>query len=95
MELVLWFFAIITVLIGGYFLIRFVIKLYTGCNNQQADKRIQRFFNGTASTSIVNDSMLIADIELTIKSVIGDNRYDKLIRLNYGGCTLFSDYCPL
>lgn len=82
MELVLWFFAIITVLIGGYFLIRFVIKLYTGCNNQQADKRIQRFFNGTASTSIVNDSMLIADIELTIKSVIGDNRYDKLIRLN-------------
>ena len=82
MELVLWFFAIITVLIGGYFLIRFVIKLYTGCNNQQADKRIQRFFNGTASTSIVNDSMLIADIELTIKSVIGDNRYDKLIQLN-------------
>lgn len=82
MELVLWFFAIITVLIGGYFLIRFVIKLYTGCNNQQADKRIQRFFNGTASTSIVNDSMLIADIENTIKSVIGDNRYDKLIRLS-------------
>lgn len=82
MELVLWFFAIITVLIGGYFLIRFVIKLYTGCNNQQADKRIQRFFNGTASTSIVNDSMLIADIENTIKSVIGDNRYEKLIRLS-------------
>lgn len=82
MELVLWFFAIITVLIGGYFLIRYVVKLYTGCNNQQADKRIQRFFNGTASTSIVNDSMLIADIENTIKSVIGDNRYDKLIRLS-------------
>ena len=82
MELVLWFFAIITVLIGGYFLIRYVVKLYTGCDNRQADKRIQRFFNGTASTSIVNDSMLIADIELTIKSVIGDNRYDKLIQLN-------------
>lgn len=82
MELVLWFFAIITVLIGGYFLIRFVIKLYTGCNNQQADKRIQRFFNGSASTSIVSDSMLIADIENTIKSVIGDNRYEKLIRLS-------------
>ena len=82
MELVLWFFALITVLIGGYFLIRHVITLYTGCNNQQADKRIQRFFNGTAPTSIVNDSMLIADIENTIKAVIGDNRYDKLIRLN-------------
>ncbi|MBQ9248633.1 MAG: hypothetical protein IJ171_08635 [Ruminococcus sp.] len=82
MELVLWFFIILIVLIIGYFLIRFVIKLYTGCNNQQADKRIQRFFNGTASTSIVNDSMLIADIENTIKSVIGDNRYEKLIRLS-------------
>lgn len=82
MELVLWFFIILIFLIISYFLIRFVIKLYTGCNNQQADKRIQRFFNGTASTSIVNDSMLIADIENTIKSVIGDNRYDKLIRLS-------------
>lgn len=82
MELVLWFFIILIVLIIGYFLIRYVITLYTGCDNRQADKRIQRFFNGTAPTSIVNDSMLIADIELTIKSVIGDNRYDKLIRLN-------------
>ena len=82
MELVLWFFAIIAVLIGGYYLIRFVVKLYTGSNNAQADKRIQRFFSGTVPTSIVNDSMLIADIENTIKAVIGDNRYDKLIRLS-------------
>lgn len=82
MELFLMFLAVIAAFIGGYYLIRFVVKLYTGSNNAQADKCIQHFFNGTTPTSIVNDSMLIDKIQNAIKAVIGDDRYNQLIQLN-------------
>ena len=81
MYLILFLLLAVAAVFGGYYLLVHIIQLFTGCNKNEATLKIQRFFNGTTPASIFNDSMLIIDIENTIKCIIGNNRYDQLVQL--------------
>lgn len=81
MYLIIFLLLAVAAVFGGYYLLIHIIQLFTGCNKNEAALKIQRFFNGTTPASIFNDSMLIIDIENTIKCIIGNNRYDQLVQL--------------
>lgn len=81
MYLILFLLLAVAAVFGGYYLLVHIIQLFTGCNKNEAALKIQRFFNGNTPTSIFNDYILISEIENAIKSIIGDVRYEKLIRL--------------
>lgn len=81
MNLIIFLLLAVAAVFGGYYLLIHIIQLFTGCNKNEAALKIQRFFNGTTPASIFNDSMLIIDIENTIKCIIGNNRYDQLVQL--------------
>ncbi len=81
MYLILFLLLAVAAVFGGYYLLVHIIQLFTGCNKNEATLKIQRFFNGNTPTSIFNDYILISEIENAIKSIIGDVRYEKLIRL--------------
>ena len=81
MYIIIFLLFAVAAVFGGYYLLVHIIQLFTGCNKNEAALKIQRFFNGTTPASIFNDSMLIIDIENTIKCIIGNNRYDQLVQL--------------
>lgn len=81
MYLIIFLLLAVAAVFGGYYLLVHIIQLFTGCNKNEATLKIQRFFNGNTPTSIFNDYILISEIENAIKSIIGDVRYEKLIRL--------------
>ena len=81
MYLILFLLLAVAAVFGGYYLLIHIIQLFTGCDKNEATLKIQRFFNGNTPTSIFNDYILISEIENAIKSIIGDVRYEKLIRL--------------
>jgi len=67
---------------GVYYSFVIIIKLFTGCSNEEAICKIRRFFNGSATRKMEDDMGLVNDLEETVRNVIGDERYEKLVALN-------------
>lgn len=73
---------IFIILIGLYYATCHIIKLWTGCDDEEAIVKIQRFFNGTAMYSFNNDFGFINNVSENIKNIIGDKRFEQLIKLS-------------
>lgn len=79
------FFKLIIIfitIIGLYYATCHILKLLTGCDDEEAVAKIQRFFNGTAMYSFNNDYGFINNVSENIKNIIGEKRFEQLINLS-------------
>lgn len=80
--LILFILMMVATAFGLYYATILIIRLYTGCDNEEAVNKMRRFTNGKALMSMENDRGLQIEIEENIRNVIGDDRYKKLVSLN-------------
>lgn len=68
--------------IFSYYAVCHIIKLWTGCNDLEAVVKIHNFINGNAVYSFENDFGFENAVCENIRNIIGDKRYDQLIKLS-------------
>lgn len=59
----------------------YVVKLWTGCNTDEAIKKIRNFVNGTSETPLYANFDLYSEVWDIIKSTISKKNYDDMDRL--------------
>ncbi len=59
----------------------YVVKLWTGCNTDEAIKKIRNFVNGTSETPLYANFDLYSEVWDIIKSTISQKHYDDMDRL--------------
>ena len=59
-----------------------LIRMWTGCSDNEAVAKLQRFVNGTPVYRIEEDIGLQNEIWENVKKVIGEKRYNQLVDLN-------------
>ncbi|MCM1060308.1 MAG: hypothetical protein NC452_08435, partial [Eubacterium sp.] len=78
LTLLIIFISIILIFYG----VCHIIKLWTGCNNDEAVAKLHNFINGTVMYSFYNDMGFINNIYENIKNIIGEKRFEQLVRLS-------------
>lgn len=81
-SLILFLIVAVAIVIGAYYLVIHFIKLWTGCDNDEANAKLHNFFNGTANCTIENDSALFTEISDNIQNIIGEKRFQQLVNLS-------------
>lgn len=60
-SLILILIVVVAIVIGAYYLVIHLIKLWTGCDNDEANAKLHNFFNGSANCTIENDSTVFTE----------------------------------
>lgn len=88
MKTLLCFLMFLATIVFSYYLIRKIIILYSGCNNDDADEIIQQAiaeiyssFSGKIPYHISNDKSLEAEIWNIYGSILGEQRFETLKKL--------------
>ncbi|MCI6616731.1 hypothetical protein [Ruminococcus sp.] len=74
--------VVVAILIGSYYLAIHIIKLWTGCDYDGAITKLHNLFNGKAHCQLNTDMAFINEIWNNVHNIIGDKRYQQLVRLN-------------
>lgn len=74
--------VIVLLCIAAYYATIHIIKLWTNCNATEAATKLHNIINGKAHYTLCNDLGFDRAISDTVKSVIGDRRYEQLIKLS-------------
>ena len=86
MSSILYLFAIfvlfVILCIGIFYILCHLIKIWTGCSTNEAVAKIHNFMNGKIEYKLCQDTNFEAEICESIQSIIGDNRFEKILRLN-------------
>ena len=83
LDLILGILLVMVALIGLFYALCFILKLYKGCDTEEATEIIRSFFDGTLQKQFENDSGFRTDLCQTIKNIIGDKQYEVLDKLGY------------
>ncbi len=98
-QLILTLILVLALCIGGYYAVIHIIKLWTGCSIDEAVTKFHNLVNGKAQYTFSNDNGFKQAVAETVKAVIGDKRFNQLIKLNSTGInpTVFfiDDKCVL
>ena len=81
-SLILILIVVVAIVIGAYYLVIHLIKLWTGCDNDEANAKLHNFFNGSANCTIENDSTVFTEIGDNIHKIIGEKRFQQLVNLS-------------
>lgn len=73
--------AILLIAVGGFYAAIFVVRLWTGCNRDEAITRIRNKVNGIAYIPLEEDEGFWSEIWAAIRNIIGDARFEKLRRI--------------
>lgn len=68
--------------IGIFYILCHLIKIWTGCNTNEAVAKIHNFMNGKINYQLSHDIDFEEEICESIQNIIGDNRFEKILRLN-------------
>lgn len=82
MELLLILIILAVMGIGGFYAACHIIKLWTGCNDDEAATKLHNWINGKAQRTFSNDIDFYNQVWLNVKNVIGEVRYKKLEKLS-------------
>ena len=99
-SLIFSFAAIVAILFAGYRIAVAVVKRWTGCTSEEAERRVNRMANSMFEKpipSIQDDQSLCNDMWNNVKAVIGEGRYRQLVEMaNNGECFYyFTDACGI
>lgn len=82
MTILLTIFILVAVFIGGYYLVIHIIKMWTGCDTNEATRKLQNFVNGKAHYNLSNDSTFVNDIWCNVQNIIGEKRFKQLVDIS-------------
>lgn len=80
--IVITIILLFVVVIALYYGVCHIIKLWTGCDEEEAVAKLHNFFNGQAGLSFENDSGFVNNMWYNVRNIIGDKRFDQLMRLS-------------
>lgn len=80
-ELLLITIAAVLIAIHGFDIVIFIIRLWTGCDRDEAIKKLHHKINGTVYIPLGQDPGLWSEIWDAIRKIIGDARFEKLQRI--------------
>lgn len=69
--------------IAVYYAVIHIIQIWTGCDTTEATTKLHNAINGNAHYALCNDLGFDQAISESVKSVIGDRRYEQLISLSH------------
>ena len=81
-SLILYVIAFALVVVCTFYVVRELVMLCTGRTKEDATKLIQDFISPKNEYHLSSDEMLITEIWMAVKAVIGDVRYEELCRLS-------------
>lgn len=82
LELVFLIISLFITGIAGYYGVCHIIKLWTGCNSHEAGTKLHNFINGKFPIQFNNDIGFSNDVWENVKNIIGDKRYEQLVKLS-------------
>ncbi len=82
MELLISVLCALIVAIGSFYIVCFIIRLWTGCTWPEASVRLYNFCNGKATYSFSNDPGFTDEIVDNIHRVLGDKRFQRWMNLS-------------
>lgn len=82
MELILLALGILIILICGYYASIHIIKLWTGCDNDEAASKIHSLINGKVQNGFDSDLSFFNEVWENVKNIIGERRFEELIMLS-------------
>lgn len=87
MEIIILLLCVAGVVFGSYYVVRFCVKLWTGCSDSEASGLIHDFVKNHIGTntglySLEYDSDYIYKINESVKNIIGEIHFNQLISLN-------------
>lgn len=68
--------------IVSYYAVCHIIKLWTGCDDEEAVAKLHNLINGKAVYSFENDFGFENAVSENIRNIIGEKRYNQLIKLS-------------
>jgi len=81
-KLVLFLIGIGLLGIAVFYGIVFLLMLWTGCDFDEAIEKIRGFVNGKEKLSLEQDVNFFNDVWQTVRNVIGDERFNKLVQIS-------------
>ena len=88
MKLIFFLIVIIMLFIGGFYITCYIIKLWTGCNTDEAAAKIQNWMNPTVQYQFQNDLGFANAVWDNVRNVIGNGRFKRLERLSNTAITI-------
>ena len=82
LQLIVYIIAGFSICVIIYLGVIKLIRMWTGCSDNEAVAKLQRFVNGTPVYRIEEDIGLQNEIWENVKKVIGEKRYNQLVDLN-------------
>ena len=73
--------AILLIAVYSFDIVIFVVRLWTGCDRDDAIKKIRNKVNGVVYIPLEEDKGLWTEIWAAIRNIIGDARFEKLKRI--------------
>lgn len=81
MTIILFLLGLIIIGIGGFYVAYHLIKIWTGCNSNEAVTRLHNILNGKVQYNFSNDIGFENDVSINVRNVIGDKRYQQLMNI--------------
>ena len=82
MDLIIALILLFVIVIAGYYGICHLIRLFTGCDFEQAATKLHNYFNGTITYDFTNDNSFVDAVLFNVQNIIGVKQFEQLKRLS-------------
>lgn len=82
MNVILFILGVLVVCVGGFYVACYIIRLWTGCNHNEAVAKLHSLLNGKIQYSFSNDEGFVSAVWENVKNVIGEKRFEELRKLS-------------
>lgn len=82
LELVLGIIIIFVVVVALYYGVCHIIRIWTGCDFEQATTKLHNYFNGTITYDFTNDNSFVDAVWFNVQNIIGIKQFEQLKRLS-------------
>ncbi len=82
MELIIALILLFVIVIAGYYGVCHVIRIWTGCDFEQASTKLHNYFNGTITYDFTNDNSFVDAVWFNVQNIIGVKQFEQLKRLS-------------
>lgn len=83
MQIILSLIFLLVVIMGCFYTTVWVIMLFNGISYKEAIEVVQDYFRNDQEQSLENDSGFEYEISENVRAVLGDRRFEELIKLSY------------
>lgn len=83
LEIIVDFLLAVFIFISAFYIICFLVRLWTGCSTNEAVKKVHNFISGKGQYHFESDAGFVDEIWRNVKNIIGEKRFQQLINLSY------------